>query len=175
TLFRSCRELVHSEVFRGMPCPLLGKHHELLTDLSEEDRAYIVPAREYVTENGLDLETGMFLTGYYDGSCQGGLRHSEGFVPVDDQRVARMQVPKRVWEVENECRRPSQEDMVYDPLLLERGTISIIPWDEYLDPERNWAMVDWGFNNPTAMIIAQERVLPSKPLKTHPYHRCLIK
>ena len=169
-----CRSLTISDRFRGMPCPLLGNKVENIYMLPEDERARLKPAREYVNETGLE-EDGSTVPGYYDGSCQGDLRHASGYVSVDDQRAARMRVPKKTWEVENECRRPSQEDMVYDPMLLQRGTVQHIEWDFTLPAERSWGMVDWGFNNPTAFILAQDQVIPGKPTLLKPYHHCLIK
>lgn len=169
-----CTNLTLSDRFRGMPCPLLGNRVENIYMLPEDERARLVPAREYVNDSGLN-DDGSTMMGYYDGSCQGKLRHASGYVSVDDQRAARMRVPKKTWEVENECRRPSQEDMVYDPILLQRGTVRHIDWDYTLPPERSWAMVDWGFNNPTAFIIAQDQVIPGRSTTLKPYHHCLIK
>lgn len=169
-----CRKLQFSEKYRGEICPLLGDYVPNKELVSEDERGRLAPAREYVTITGRDHD-GEVLEGYYDGSCQGHLRRADGYVPVDDQRAARSRVPKRVWEVENECRRPSQEDMVYDPILLQRGTIENVTWDFSLPSERSWAMVDWGFNNPTAFLLAQERIIEGKPLNTQPYHKCILK
>jgi hypothetical protein len=174
-----CRNLQFSELYRGQPCPLLGNCISRLQDVPEEERARIKPGKDYVVlhpytrdENG-DIQPPDL--NYYDGSCQGGLRRASGYIPVDAQRAARMRAQKKTWEVENESRRPSQEDMVYDPLFLQRGTITGTEWDYTLPVDRSWAMVDWGFNNPTVMLLAQDMVLPGRKLNSGPYHHVLQK
>lgn len=173
-----CRNLQFSELYRGQPCPLLGQKIDRLQDLPEDERARIKPGKDYIVlhpytrdEDGNILAPDMNM---YDGSCQGGLRHADGYISVDAQRAARMRAQKKTWEVENESRRPSQEDMVYDPLHIARGTLAGLEFDWTLPVDRSWAMVDWGFNNPTVMLLAQDRVIPGKPLNGQQYHHAIV-
>lgn len=166
-----CRNLIFSERYRGEVCPLLGQHINRIQDVAEDQQARLKPARTYVKPE----DDGELIPGYYDGSCQGDLRRASGYVAVDAQRAARQRVPTKVWEVENECRRPSQQDMVYDPLLLGRGTIEGLTWDTTLPLERSWAMCDWGYNNPTVLLLGQDRQIPGKPKHpTEEFHHCIV-
>ena len=86
-------------------------------------------------------------------SCGGDLRRSGGYYPLADLRAKRLINERATWEVEWECRRPSAQGSVYDPELIEAAA------KDSLSPHPAAAKllgIDWGYVNPTVILLAQE-------------------
>jgi len=99
-------------------------------------------------------------------SCAGALRGADGYLPVSDVQQARRLNDRATWEVEWECERPSVAGSVYDPALVERAVQPVAR-----DPALPAVIgVDWGYTNPTVILLAQERGEVIEVLSTE-YHR----
>ncbi len=86
-------------------------------------------------------------------SCAGKLRDADGYLPVSDVQQARRLNDRATWAVEWECERPNVAGSVYDPALVERAVQPVMR-----DPALPAVIgVDWGYTNPTVILLAQER------------------
>lgn len=87
-------------------------------------------------------------------TCKGKAHDSVGYFPVEDVRKKKAQLDNETWESEWNVTRPTARDMVYDPEDLEVATSAEVPYESRCP---SYGMVDPGFVNPTAFLVAQEK------------------
>lgn len=84
---------------------------------------------------------------------EGRLKHSDGFIPLEDTINKFMRLGRRVWEAQQESKRPTAEGLVYE--VFDEDIHGLTMWKP--DPELGPVDIglDFGGKNPFAAVFTQ--------------------